>query len=61
VKFAIFTCCKPKPSAYFTCNLRNSSFSDALQTFTSRKRRAENYKNGREDPTFSASIRPKSF
>ncbi len=46
----MFTYCNPEPSPYFTFHLCNSAISGGLQEFRSEKRRAENYKNGRERP-----------
>ena len=61
MKNAMFTHFTPEPSAYFTRNLSNLSFSSALQNLKSEKQQAENYKNGRERPHFSGFQPPKKF
>lgn len=61
MKHAMFTYCNPAPSAYFTVRLCNSAISGRLQESRSEKRRAENYKNGRERPHFSGFNPPKKF
>ena len=61
MKNAMFTYCKPEPSAYFTFHQCNSSISGSLQESRPEKRRAENYKNGRERPHFFGFNPPKKF
>jgi len=61
VKNAMFTHFPQEPTAYFTPNLYNVSFSCALQNPKSEKQQAENYKNGRERPHFSGFNPPKKF
>ena len=61
MKNAIFTYCKPEPSPYFTFHLCNSFVLCGLPESIPEKRRAENYKHGRERPHFPGFNPPKKF